>query len=136
MSKPSDPIPFRPRRLTVVEGSRVGTDVKSPAPAAAAPVKTKPRGLPPAPGAPTDVQKAWLARGLAQPGGKLPLFDDAGRRIDARTIRACIDQGWAEPWFANPLKPDWLVCRLTDAGRTLAAQADTPASSGASTSGQ
>ncbi len=124
MSKPSDPIPFRSRRLTVVEGSRAATDVKSAAvaPSTAAPAKTKPRGLPPAPGAPTDVQKAWLARGLAQPGGKLPLFDDAGRRIDARTIRACIDQGWAEPWFSNPLKPDWLVCRLTDSGRALASE--------------
>jgi hypothetical protein len=28
-----------------------------------------------------------------------------------------MEQGWAEPWFANPLKPDWLVCRLTQAGR-------------------
>jgi hypothetical protein len=136
MSKPSDPIPFRSRRLTVVEGSRAGSDAKAavtPAPAPAA--KAKPRGLPPAPGAPTDVQKSWLARGLSQPGGKLPLFDDAGRRIDARTIRACIDQGWAEPWFANPLKPDWLVCRLTDAGRTIAVQTDAPSTSGASTSG-
>ena len=137
MSKPSDPIPFRSRRLTVVEGSRAGADARSAAaPAAAKPAKSKPRGLPPAPGAPTEVQKAWLARGLAQPGGKLPLFDDTGRRIDARTIRACIDQGWAEPWFANPLKPDWLVCRLTDAGRTVAAQTDPAAASGASTSGQ
>ena len=48
------------------------------------------------------------------------LFDEAGRRIDARTIRSCIDQGWAEPWFANPLKPDWIVCRLTCAGRDVA----------------
>lgn len=132
MSKPSDPIPFRSRRLTVVEGSRTGSDAKSATAAPAArPPKARPRGLPPAPGAPTDVQKAWLARGMAQPGGKLPLFDDAGRRIDARTIRACIDQGWAEPWFANPLKPDWLVCRLTDAGRAVAVQADPISSSGA-----
>jgi len=121
MSKPSDPIPFRPRRLSVVEGSRTdaGTSPMAQARAPAEP-KAKPRGLPPSPGAPTDVQKAWLARGLDQPGGKLPLFDDAGKRIDARTIRACIDQGWAEPWFSNPLKPDWLVCRLTDSGRTVA----------------
>lgn len=130
MSKPSDPIPFRSRRLSVVEGSRNGSAAKS-GPAVAAPrPKAKPRGLPPSPGAPTEVQKAWLARGLSQPGGKLPLFDDAGRRIDARTIRACIDQGWAEPWFANPLKPDWLVCRLTDAGRAVAAQADLTSTSG------
>ncbi len=84
--------------------------------------KAKPRGLPPAPGKPTEVQRAWLLRGLSQAGGKLPLFDEAGKRIDPRTIRACVEQGWAEPWFANPLKPDWLVCRLTEAGRAILAQ--------------
>jgi hypothetical protein len=66
---------------------------------------------------PTAAQKAWLARGLDQPGGKLPLFDEGGQRVNALTIRSCIDQGWAEPWFANPIKPDWLVCKLTEAGR-------------------
>ncbi len=60
-------------------------------------------------------QRRWLQRGLSQPGGKLPLFDRQGREIPARTVRACIDAGWAEPWFSNPIKPDWLVCRLTPA---------------------
>jgi hypothetical protein len=68
---------------------------------------------------PTSVQRAWLRRGLDEPGGKLPLFDKYGQQIDARTIKSCIEQGWAEPWFANPLKPDWLVCKLTAAGRRL-----------------
>jgi len=63
----------------------------------------------------TAPQKRWLQKGLVQPGGKLPLFDDNGREIPARTIRACIDAGWAEPWFSNPIKPDWLVCKLTPA---------------------
>jgi len=67
---------------------------------------------------PTPAQRAWLERGLEQAGGKLPLFDDTGQRVNALTIRSCIDQGWAEPWFANPLKPDWLVCKLTEAGRS------------------
>jgi hypothetical protein len=107
----SDPIPLRPRR-----GAFAAEPIADLAPRV-------PRGLPPAPGQPTDVQRAWLARGLDQPGGKLPLFDDAGQRVDTRTIRACIDQGWAEPWFANPLKPDWLVCRLTQTGRTICTQA-------------
>ena len=134
MTKPSDPIPFRGRHLTVVTGSGNGSEAKAAPPAPTPPPpKAKPRGLPPSPGVPTDVQKAWLARGLAQPGGKLPLFDEAGRRVDARTIRSCIDQGWAEPWFANPLKPDWLVCRLTEAGRALATE---PRSDRTSTSGQ
>ena len=68
---------------------------------------------------PSKNQIRYLSRGLDQPGGKLPLFDDEGQEIDVRTIRACIKAGWAEPWFANPLKPDWLVCRLTDDGREV-----------------
>jgi hypothetical protein len=66
---------------------------------------------------PTDMQRKWLMRGLEQPGGKLPLFDVAGQRVSKRTIDACLRQGWAEPWFANPLKPDWQVCKLTERGR-------------------
>lgn len=69
---------------------------------------------------PSGAQRAWLVRGLDQPGGKLPLFDAQGQEIDPRTIRSCIDQGWAEPWFDNPLKQDWLVCKLTPTGRALA----------------
>lgn len=67
--------------------------------------------------APTDAQAAWLRRGLPQPGGKLPLFDERGQRMKKPTVDACLKAGWAERWFDNPLKPDWLVCRLTDAGR-------------------
>src|SRR4051812_2987043 len=106
MSESASPIiPFPQRQSTAA------------APIAAPP--KRPRGLPPGPGQPTDAQRAWLICGLQQAGGKLPLFHDDGLRIDARTIRACLDQGWAEPWFANTLKPDWLVCRLTPAGRAL-----------------
>jgi len=65
---------------------------------------------------PTAPQRAYLRRGLDQPGGKLPLFDENGRRYDPRTIRACIDHGWAEPWFSNPQKLDWQVCKLTPSG--------------------
>lgn len=71
---------------------------------------------------PSPVQRAWLRRGLEQPGGKLPLFDLEGQRVDPRTIQACIQQGWAQPWFENPIKPDWLVCKLTDAGRAAVSQ--------------
>jgi hypothetical protein len=69
---------------------------------------------------PSPVQRAWLRRGLDQPGGKLPLFDKYGKQIDPRTVQACIEQGWATPWFANPMKRDWLVCKLTAAGRQAA----------------
>ena len=68
---------------------------------------------------PSAAQLGWLKRGLQQPGGKLPLFDEWGQRVNEQTVRSCIAQGWAEPWFANPLKPDWLVCKLTPAGRDL-----------------
>lgn len=69
---------------------------------------------------PSDVQMQWLQRGLDQAGGKLPLFDRIGQKVSEKTVRSCIKNGWAEPWFNNPIKPDWLICRLTDAGRTLA----------------
>ncbi len=68
---------------------------------------------------PTENQLNWMRRGLAQPGGKLPLFDDNGQKVSERTVRSCLDHGWVEPWFANPVKPDWLICKLTEAGRRL-----------------
>ena len=71
---------------------------------------------------PTDVQAKWLQQGLNQAGGKLPLFDDNGQKISARTINSCLKKGWAEPWFNNPIKPDWLICKLTDAGRIAVKQ--------------
>jgi hypothetical protein len=82
-----------------------------------APIDRLPRREAAASPAPSRSQRAWLERGLNQPGGKLPLFDRAGQEINPRTIKSCIAQGWAEPWFRNPLKPEWLVCKLTVAGR-------------------
>jgi hypothetical protein len=69
---------------------------------------------------PTPTQRHWLERGLDQPGGKLPLFDEFGQHIDRRTVEACCQHGWAEPWYPNPLKPDWMVCKLTSIGRAIA----------------
>ena len=71
---------------------------------------------------PSPAQRTWLSRGLAQPGGKLPLFDRDGKRVSPQMVRACLDAGWAEPWFANPLKPDWQVCKLTNSGRQALAR--------------
>jgi hypothetical protein len=68
---------------------------------------------------PTSIQREWLKRGLKQAGGKLPLFDREGQLYSERTIQTCIEHGWAEPWFNNPLKPDWKVCKLTEAGRKI-----------------
>ncbi len=67
----------------------------------------------------TTTQIRWLMRGAEEPGGKLPLFDDHGQKINDRTVRSCIRKGWAEPWFQNPLKPDWSICKLTDSGRAI-----------------
>lgn len=69
---------------------------------------------------PSEVQSRWLKRGLTQPGGKLPLFDENGQRISDRTVQSCVRLGWAEPWFNNPLKKDWMVCKLTHLGRVVA----------------
>jgi len=69
---------------------------------------------------PNLVELLYLRRGLTQAGGKLPLFDLDGQAIAAAVVRRCIARGWAEPWFNNPLKPDWLVCKLTEAGRRMA----------------
>ena len=71
---------------------------------------------------PSVVQHRYLERGLTQPGGKLPLFGRDGREVPKKTIEACIAHGWAEPWTRNPIKPDWLVCRLTAAGYQVLGQ--------------
>jgi hypothetical protein len=65
---------------------------------------------------PTLPQRRYLERGLQQAGGKLPLFDRDGREVPRKTVEACIAHGWAEAWTRNPIKSDWLVCRLTAAG--------------------
>jgi len=100
-------------------------------------VNTPPEGTPPpespaAPGTesqpappkrphgPTSSQRDWLKRGLDDPQGKLPLFDAEGQELDQRTVQACLENGWAEPWFENPLRPGVPVCRLTEKGRLVA----------------
>ena len=65
----------------------------------------------------SQAERDYLKQGLKQPGGKLPLFDGRGQEIPAGLIQSCIKKGYAQRWFANPLKPDWLVCRLTEKGR-------------------
>jgi hypothetical protein len=71
---------------------------------------------PPVETRPTEPQRRYLERGLTEPGGKLPLFDRDGRQVPRKTIDACLPHGWAEPWTANPIKPDWLVYKLASAG--------------------
>ena len=71
---------------------------------------------------PTINELLYLRRGLTQAGGKLPLFHLDGQDVEASVVRRCVARGWSEPWFNNPLKPDWLVCKLTDAGRRVATE--------------
>ena len=68
---------------------------------------------------PSASQFKWLERGLSQAGGKLPLFDENGKRVSDRTVRSCVNNGWAEPWFENPIKPEWQICKLTETGRKI-----------------
>lgn len=70
-----------------------------------------------------DREIEYLRRGLQQPGGKLPLFDLDGQAFEPAVIRRCIARGWATPWFSNPTKPDWLVCKLTLSGRAVVERA-------------
>ena len=67
----------------------------------------------------SSAQRKWLERGLTQPGGKLPLFDEDGRKVNTAVVKKCVEMGWAEPWFSNPAKSDWLVCKLSSSGRAL-----------------
>ena len=71
---------------------------------------------------PTLSELLYLRRGLTQAGGKLPLFDLDGQEIDIDVVKRCLTAGWAQPWFKNPLKPDWLVCKLTERGRQIASE--------------
>ena len=86
--------------------------------------KARGRPAPAADARPSAAQLRYLRRGLAESGGKLPLFDRDGAAISPRTIKSCLRQGGAEPWFANPNKPGWLVCRLTARGRAVASGAE------------
>jgi hypothetical protein len=65
---------------------------------------------------PTKAQRRYLARGLGEPGGKLPLFDRDGREVPRKTVEACIAHGWAEPWTKTRSSRLGFVCRLTRAG--------------------
>ncbi|RKQ71294.1 hypothetical protein DES40_0607 [Litorimonas taeanensis] len=64
---------------------------------------------------------AWLKTGENNPEGRLSLFDGLGQRVDPQIQRLAIRNGWAEGWFANPMRPDWMVCRLTLSGQRVLA---------------
>ncbi len=73
---------------------------------------------------PTSAQLEYLRLGRNQAGGKLPLFGRNGQQIKVNTIKSCVANGWAVPWFNNPIKKDWLVCKLTRKGLILLQRID------------
>jgi hypothetical protein len=84
---------------------------------------SRPRAVTPVEARASAPQRRFLERGLTEPGGKLPLFDRDHRPVPRKTVEACLAHGWAERWIANPIKPDWLVCKLTPKGyRALGAE--------------
>lgn len=64
----------------------------------------------------------WLQSGLSHKDGRLALFDGTGQRVSPAVQRTAIQNGWAEGWFANPMRPNWMVCRLTPLGRQVLAE--------------
>ncbi len=60
--------------------------------------------------------REWLRGGEAREDGRLALFDQFGEPIDKKVVKTAIASGFAEPWFANPMRPQWTVCRLTQKG--------------------
>ena len=65
----------------------------------------------------TTAQKAYLETGINNKDGRLSLFDAFGNHFPPRTVEACLKKGFTEKWFANPMKPDWTVFRITNEGR-------------------
>jgi hypothetical protein len=115
-----------PRETDLDEIEAAPEEVQGPPPESpsaespAAPGEAPQPGRPKRPHGPTQSQREWLKRGLDDPQSKLPLFDGEGQEMDQRTIQACLENGWAESWFENPLRPGVPVCRLTEKGRVVA----------------
>ena len=60
--------------------------------------------------------REWLRGGENRDDGRLALFDQFGEPIDRKVVKTAITSGFAEPWFASPMRPQWTVCRLTQKG--------------------
>lgn len=69
----------------------------------------------------TPADRRLLVRALRHPGGKLPMFR-GGRRVPLTVYRKLGDMGLARTWFPDPLRRNWSIYRLTEAGRVLAAE--------------
>ena len=45
------------------------------------------------------------------------MFDHYGQRVSDRTVKSCVDHGWAEK--RDEAMRDWQLCQLTSAGRRV-----------------
>jgi len=70
---------------------------------------------------PSPDELNWMRRGLGQPGGKIPVFDENDNPVDPKIVRRCLEQQWVEPWIGNQKNPDnlYMACRLSPLGRRL-----------------
>ncbi|MEP3655166.1 MAG: hypothetical protein ABJO36_09745 [Litorimonas sp.] len=59
----------------------------------------------------------WLKGGLDRSDGRLAMFDTFGEPVNKAVIKSAIAAGLAEPWFSSPMRPQWMVCRITAKGR-------------------
>jgi len=66
--------------------------------------------------------REWLRGGEVRQDGRLALFDQFGEPIQKKVIKTAIASGYAEPWFASPMRPQWTVCRLTPKGQDFLAR--------------
>ena len=68
----------------------------------------------------TEIElRNWLRGGLDREDGRLAIFDSFGEPVNKAVIKSAISEGLAEPWFSSPMRPQWMVCRLTPKGRTV-----------------
>ncbi|MEJ2027151.1 MAG: hypothetical protein P8X52_06795, partial [Limibacillus sp.] len=70
---------------------------------------------------PSPEELNWMRRGLGQPGGKIPVFDENDNPVDPKIVRRCLEQQWVEPWIGNQKNPNnlYMACRLSPLGRRL-----------------
>jgi len=66
----------------------------------------------------TEIElRNWLEAGSQRTDGRLAMFDQFGEPVSKGVIKTAIASGLAEPWFSSPMRPQWMVCRITQKGR-------------------
>ena len=75
----------------------------------------------------SEAQRRFLQRGVSQPGGKLPLFDEDGQEIPKVTIRACLQT------HASQLSDACKAASVGQKGGKVGREADVRKAEGSST---